>query len=76
MVPCFALVRALLILDGLKIEMGWNLAQDLSHADQELLGAVAGQAFAKDCGAWHIESREQRRSLMAPQAQCQGAAIP
>src|SRR5262245_3220832 len=68
------LVRAVVVEDEVQVEMGRGFAQDLPQEGQELLGAVAGQAFADDLAACHVESGEQRRGAIALVIVCQGAS--
>ena len=59
------LVGGVVVDDQMQIEIGEGLAVDLFEEVQELLGPMAGQAFANDRASRDIESRKQRRGAVA-----------
>ena len=59
------LVGGVVVDDQMQIEIGGSLAVDLFEEVQELLGPMAGQAFADDRASRDIESRKERRGAVA-----------
>src|SRR5260370_34657713 len=59
------LVSAVVVDDEVQVEMGGGVACELFQERQELLGAVAGQAFADELAGCHIEGGETRAGSAA-----------
>src|SRR5215211_2885063 len=59
------LVSGIVIEDQVEVQMGRGLVVDRLEEGEELLGAMAGQAFADDLAGCHVEGGEQGGGAVA-----------